>query len=124
MEKTAVVPDTRTESDFAAVFEGRYLPALTKLLVHKGIQYSGGDKPALVNFHEGSKLAVDSSHHYLMVQATKQWFVLAEWSKWGRRDEVIRKEIVQRLFDIIVYLFLLLFMIEADGEVVLPSGKE
>ena len=115
--------DVRTETEFRGAVISHYIPSLLKLVAHKGDQYSGGDKPALINFYEGAKLAKDTPQHYLMTQATKQWYVLCDWSKHGNHGEVSKREIVQRLFDIITYMFLLLFMIEENGEQRLP-GEE
>jgi hypothetical protein len=116
--------DTRIEKDFRVTVMSRYIPALLKLSAHKGEQYSGGEQPALINFYEGSDLADDTPQHYLITQATKQWYVLTGWSKDGSVIGARKREVVQRLFDVINYMFLLLFMIEAEGEVELPGGDQ
>jgi len=117
--------DDRTQSDFSSEMAERYIPALVRMTAFKGEQYSGGDKPALVNFYEGGKLAKDTPQHYLMSLATKQWGVIATWSKKPSLIDTYHKAVVQRLFDVIVYMFLLLFMIEGEGKVELPGeGKE
>lgn len=114
--------DTRTEVEFHNRVEQVYIPLLRRLILHKGVQYAPDKKAALNNFYEGAELAKDTPEHYLMVQATKQWYVLSDWAKTesgtARHVAVSRREITQRLLDIVVYMFLLLFMIEAGGEAV------
>ena len=117
--------DNRTEINFRASVVTRYLPALLKLLTHKGEQYAGKTEPALINFYEGCKLSDQTPAHYLMSQATKQWYVISNWSQTDPNMlQVSRREIVQRLFDICVYLFLLLFMIENEGQTALPGEEK
>lgn len=116
--------DIRTEAQFRHAVISRYIPALLKLSAHKGEQYIGDQKPALENFYEGSKITGDSPAHYLMSLATKQWYTIINWSMLANVKSVAKREIVQRLFDIIIYLFLLLFMIENDGEVELSGDAQ
>ena len=117
--------DQRTEIDFRQVVVSRYIPTLLKLLTHKGEQYAGRIEPALINFYEGCELSGQAPAHYLMSLATKQWCVISNWSKTDPDMlRVSRREIVQRLFDICVYMFLLLFMIENRGETALPNEGE
>jgi hypothetical protein len=117
--------DKRTEVEFRRVVISRYLPALLKLLTHKGEQYAGKEEPALINFYEGSKLSDQTPAHYLMSQASKQWYVISNWSKTDPEMlSVSRREVVQRLFDVCVYMMLLLFMIENEGQTCLPGEEK
>lgn len=115
--------DQRTEKDFRAAVAARYLPTLLALLTDKGEQYAGNADPALINFHQGSKLAAQTPAHYLMSLATKQWCVISDWSIQADPMKVVKRELVQRIFDVCVYMFLLLFMLEIDGPVNLPGEK-
>ena len=113
--------DIRTEAEFRSAVVSRYIPALLNLATHNGEQYSGGDSPALINFYEGSNLSEDTPEHYLMNLATKQWHVLCNWSLDGTQPAARKREIVQRVMDIITYMLLLLFMIEGKGDIKLPG---
>lgn len=115
--------DTRTEADFHIAANGRYVPAILRLLRHKGGQYAPDQQPALINFYEGSELAKDSPAHYLMVLATKQWQTVCNWSHDGSIVAARKREIAQRIMDVIIYLFLLLFMIEDQGQLDLGGDK-
>ncbi len=117
------IVDNRSQEEFANAVYYRYLPAVSKLLGYKGDQYAKGNDVALVNFYEGAKLSDDTPSHYLITQATKQWFVISKWSRFGNPLDVINQEVIQRIFDIIVYMLLLIFMIEASGRQKLP-GEE
>ena len=97
----------KSEMSFA-VFADDIMAKLRDKLVAKGRQYSDGSN-ALENFEKGGDLAKTPPAHYLMVQATKHWYVLIEWSL-GKRPNMPREEIIERTTDIIVYMLLLAFM--------------
>lgn len=105
----------RTQADFQAAAQDRYLPKVLDLLTHKGEQYSDDHRPALRNFTETAEILGHTPAHHLMTLATKQWFVLCSWSHNGTWYEAVRQEVVQRIMDIIVYMLLLLFMLEGEA---------
>ena len=107
----------QTQADFRAFVHITVLPKLLELIAYKGKQYTGEAQSCFVNFEEGAKLAQDTSEHYLMVQATKSWYVISDWSKRASREEAGDREIIQRVYDIITYCFILLFMLVCKEEV-------
>ena len=114
--------DTRNEVEFRSVAMARYLPAMLKLLSHKGEQYAGKSEPALINFYEGSEFSEQTPAHYLISLATKQWHVISNWAATDPEMKMVTKrEVVQRIFDVCIYMMLLLFMIENDQKATLPG---
>ena len=106
----------KTQADFRAYVVATVIPALLKTVTYKGTQYTGEDRSTFLNFEEGSKLASTTKEHYLMVQATKQWFVIADWSKDGSLEQANAREVGQRIFDVLVYCLILLFMLAVKEE--------
>lgn len=102
---------TISEEGFKTQVTQELVPDLLKLLTAKGKQYSDGTN-AFVNFEEGSKLTVDTREHYLMSLATKQWHVISDWSKRGGKNEARAREVEQRIYDVLVYMLLLLAMLK------------
>ena len=107
----------QTQADFRAFVHVTVLPKLLELIAYKGKQYTGEAQSCFVNFEEGAKLAQDTSEHYLMVQATKSWYVISDWAKHPSAQEAHDREVVQRLFDVVIYCFILLFMLVCKEEV-------
>jgi hypothetical protein len=104
----------KTQSEFRAWVITQVIPALLELVRRKGDQYTGEEASVFANFEEGAKLAGDTKEHYLLVQATKQWYVLTDWSKRAGLEEAEKREIKERAFDVITYLLLLLYMVEVQ----------
>lgn len=111
-----------TQADFVKYVEQSVIPSVLLLLKGKGEQYSPtGD--ALRNFKEPAKDVMSlQPAQYLMVLAGKQWFVVNDWSKEFTLQGLVKREIMQRILDIVVYMFLLLFMIKEDLETSVSSG--
>ena len=106
----------KTQSEFRAFVITTVIPKLLELVKRKGDQYTGEEQSCFVNFEEGAKLAGDTKEHYLLVQATKQWFVLTDWSKRAGLEEAEKREIKQRIDDVMVYMLLLTYMLASLGE--------
>lgn len=106
----------RTQSHFLSRVKEGYLPRLIGLLEYKGRQYAGGDADALANFTDPAQVLGHTPAHHLMTLATKQWFVLCAWSNDGSIAEATKREIIQRIFDVLVYMLLLLFMLEGKAK--------
>lgn len=103
------------QADFTQYVETVIFPAILGTLKHKGSQYAP-DGDALENFKEPAEQVEMSPAHYLMTQAQKQWFVVFKWSKIFRnknaRELMHHRDIINRIADVVVYLFLLLYMIK------------
>jgi hypothetical protein len=100
-----------TERDLARFAREQLEPIMSKL-EEKGQTY-GGDREALQNFREQGNLLGITPEFDLMVQATKHWHSLVQWSK-GRVKT--HRELKERVIDIIVYMLLLLFLLEGREE--------
>ena len=105
-----------TQSDFRAWVMVNAWPKVLDLLQSKGKQYTGESESVFANFEGGSEIAQDTKEHYLFTQASKQWYVVSDWSKRGTLEEAEIREVVQRLLDILVYVLLLLYMLQTKQE--------
>jgi len=104
-----------TQAEFRAQVREIYVPNILSLISNKGEQYSeDASSPALANFTEPAQVLGHTPAHHLMTLATKQWFVICSWSNDGSAKEAVKREIRQRIYDVIVYMLLLMFML--DGE--------
>ena len=101
----------KTQAQFRAWVAVTIWPKVLDLLQTKGKQYTGESESVFANFEGGSEIAQDTKEHYLFTQASKQWYVVSDWSKRGTLEEAESREVVQRLLDILVYVLLLLYMI-------------
>ena len=105
------------QADFRAFVHVTVLPKLLELVKKKGGQYTGEEASVFLNFEQGAEKLGEPKELYLMNLATKQWLVLADWAKHPSAQEAHDREVVQRLFDVVIYCFLLLFMVVCKEEV-------
>jgi hypothetical protein len=101
----------KTQSEFRAFVITTVIPKLLDLVKNKGQQYTGEEASVFLNFEQGGEKLGEPKELYLMNLATKQWLVLADWAKTVRFEDIEKRELFQRIFDIIVYMMLLLFMV-------------
>ena len=104
-----------TQADFRAFVHVTILPKLLELVKKKGGQYTGEEASVFLNFEQGAEKLGESKELYLMNLATKQWLVLADWAKHPSAQEAHDREVIQRIYDIITYMMLLLFMLVCGG---------
>ena len=106
----------KTQAQFRAYVSIELWPVILDMIKGKGHQYTGEEQSVFTNFEEGAADLNETKEQYLLNLAEKQWRVLADWSKRGTLEEAASREVVQRIFDVIVYMLLLLYMLAVKRE--------
>lgn len=113
--------DPRTQHAFQLKVEKSYLPFIMEVLRRKGSQYSGLDKPALINFDEEAEETEKSPESVLFGLAGKHWRALRLWAEAADNESWslhFPSDVTERIVDVIVYMLLLLYMLDGrlDGK--------
>lgn len=95
------------------IFVSNSLGDIMSKLEKKGGHYTHGDN-ALENFEVGGATTYLKPEHYLMVLGTKHWNAIMQWSAGGK--DLKYEQLFEMVTDIIIYMFLLLFMVKGREE--------
>jgi hypothetical protein len=82
------------------IFKSTILPKMDA----KGSLYAPVD--AFENFKRNAELTGETPAANLMTMATKHWVWLAAWAR-GERPGTTKSELLERITDVVIYLFLL-----------------
>ncbi len=95
------------------VFKSVILPKMDA----KGKQYAPDN--AYANFESGAAMSGLTQEAFLISLATKHWVWLCVWAS-GQRPDASKEELLDRMADIIIYLFILWSM-ESNSELESPE---